>query len=29
MACKGDYAGAAIDAALNLIPWGVGKGIKN
>lgn len=25
---KGDYAGAAIDAALNLIPWGVGKGIK-
>lgn len=22
---KGDYAGAAIDAALNLIPWGVGK----
>lgn len=25
---KGDYAGAAIDAALNLIPWGIGKGIK-
>jgi hypothetical protein len=25
---KGDYTGAAIDAALNLIPWGVGKGIK-
>lgn len=25
---KGDYAGAAIDAALNLLPWGVGKGIK-
>lgn len=25
---KGDYAGAAIDAALNLIPCGVGKGIK-
>lgn len=25
---KGDYAGAAIDAALNLIPWGVGKTIK-
>lgn len=25
---KGDYAGVAIDAALNLIPWGVGKGIK-
>lgn len=25
---KGDYAGAAIDAALNLIPLGVGKGIK-
>lgn len=24
---KGDYAGAAIDAALNLIPWGVGKTI--
>lgn len=23
---KGDYAGAAIDAALNLIPWGVGIG---
>ena len=23
---KGDYAGAAIDAALNLIPWGVGNG---
>lgn len=23
---KGDYAGAAIDAALNLIPWGVGTG---
>ena len=22
---KGDYAGAAIDAALNLIPWGVDK----
>lgn len=29
---KGDYAGAAIDAALNLIPWGDGYGqinIKN
>jgi hypothetical protein len=25
---KGDYAGAAINAVLNLIPWGVGKGIK-
>ena len=25
---KGDYAGAAIDAALNLIPWGVGETIK-
>lgn len=25
---KGDYAGAAIDAVLNLIPWGIGKGIK-
>lgn len=25
---KGDYTGVAIDAALNLIPWGVGKGIK-
>lgn len=25
---KGDYKGAALDAALNLIPWGVGKGIK-
>lgn len=25
---KGDYIGAVIDAALNLIPWGVGKGIK-
>lgn len=25
---KGDYAGAAIDAVLNLIPWGVGKTIK-
>lgn len=29
---KGDYTGAAMDAAmdavLNLIPWGVGKGIK-
>ena len=25
---KGDYTGAAIDAALNLIPWGVGKTIK-
>lgn len=25
---KGDYAGAAMDAALNLLPWGVGKGIK-
>lgn len=25
---KADYAGAAIDAALNLIPWGVGKTIK-
>lgn len=25
---KGDYTGAAMDAVLNLIPWGVGKGIK-
>lgn len=25
---KGDYAGAVIDAALNLIPWEVGKTIK-
>ena len=25
---KGDYAGAAIDVVLNLIPWGVGKTIK-
>lgn len=25
---KGDYAGAVMDAVLNLIPWGVGKGIK-
>jgi hypothetical protein len=25
---KGDYAGAAIGAVLDLIPWGVGKGIK-
>lgn len=25
---KGDYTGAALDAALNLIPWGVGKTIK-
>lgn len=25
---KGDYAGAAMDAVLDLIPWGVGKGIK-
>lgn len=25
---KGDYAGAAIDAALNLLPGGVGKGIR-
>ena len=25
---KGDYAGAAMDAVLNLIPWGVGKSIK-
>lgn len=25
---KGDYAGAAMDAVLNLIPWRVGKGIK-
>lgn len=25
---KGDYAGSVIDAALNLIPWGVGKTIK-
>ena len=25
---KGDYAGAAMDAVLNLIPWGVGKVIK-
>lgn len=25
---KGDYAGVAMDAVLNLIPWGVGKGIK-
>lgn len=26
---KGDYAGAAMDAVLNLIPWGVGKASKN
>lgn len=25
---KGDYAGVVMDAVLNLIPWGVGKGIK-
>lgn len=25
---KGDYTGVAIDAALDLIPWGVGKTIK-
>lgn len=25
---NGDYAGAAMDAVLNLIPWGVGKTIK-
>lgn len=25
---KGDYAGAAMDTVLNLIPWRVGKGIK-
>ena len=25
---KGDYAGAAMGAVLNLISWGVGKGIK-
>lgn len=25
---KGDYAGAAMDAVLNLIPWGVGKTIN-
>lgn len=25
---KGDYAGAAMDAVLNLIPWGVGKTLK-
>lgn len=25
---KGDYAGAAMDAVLNLIPWRVGKSIK-
>lgn len=25
---NGNYSGAALDAALNLIPWGVGKGIK-
>lgn len=25
---KGDHTGVAIDAVLNLIPWGVGKGIK-
>lgn len=25
---KGDYTGAAMDAVLNLISWGVGKGIK-
>lgn len=25
---KGDYAGAAVDAALNLLPWGVGKTLK-
>lgn len=26
--CNGDYAGAAIDAVLNLIPWRVGKTIN-
>lgn len=25
---KGDYAGAAMDAVLNLIPWGVGTGSR-
>lgn len=25
---NGDYAGAAVDAALNIIPWGVGKTLK-
>lgn len=25
---KGDYKGAALDAVLNIIPWGVGKGLK-
>lgn len=26
---KGDYTGAAVDALLNAIPWGVGKTLKN
>lgn len=26
---KGDYTGAAVDALLNVIPWGVGKTLKN
>lgn len=25
---EGNYKGAALDAALNVIPWGVGKGLK-
>ena len=25
---KGNYSGAAVDALLNVIPWGVGKGLK-
>lgn len=25
---KGDYKGAALDAVLNLVPWGVGKTVK-
>lgn len=25
---KGDYKGAAVDALLNVIPWGVGKSLK-
>lgn len=25
---NGDYTGAAVDAALNIIPWGVGKALK-
>lgn len=25
---NGDYTGAAVDAALNIIPWGVGKTLK-